>query len=96
MSDEVETNTFSRCLERKIAVDAIMCNKCRLSIYRNNSDEDSDSETETDLSTSDATSDDPTFKVKVKSKEAVSETEYFKSLSRGQLLLINAIAFISL
>ena len=55
----------------------ILCNKCRLSIYGNNSDKDSDFETETDLSPSDATSDDPTFEVKVKSKEAVSETVAF-------------------
>ena len=40
-------------------------------IYGNNSDKDSDCETGTDISPSDATSDDPTFEVKVKSKEAV-------------------------
>ena len=80
VSDEVEANAFSRCLERRIAVDDILCNKCRLSIYRNNSNKDSDCETGTDLSPSDASSDDPTFEVMVKSKEAVSETEYFEIL----------------
>ena len=48
-----------------------MCNKCRLSIYKNNSDKDSDCETETDLSPSDATSNDPIFGFEVKSEEAV-------------------------
>ena len=57
------------------ALKNILCNKCRLSIYRNNSDKDSDCETETDLFPSGATSDDPTSEVKVKSKEAVSEAE---------------------
>ena len=28
ISDEVETNAFSRCLKRRIAVDDILCNKC--------------------------------------------------------------------
>ena len=78
VSDEVESNAFSPCLKRRIAVDYILCNKCRLFIYRNNSDKDSDCETEPDLSPSDATSDDLTFEVKVKSKEALSETEYFE------------------
>ena len=78
VSEEIEANAFSRFLKRRIAVDDILCNKCRLSIYRNNSDKDSDCESETDLSPSDTTSDDPTFEVKVKSKEPVSETEYFE------------------
>ena len=72
VSEEVEKNAFFRCLNRRIAVDDILCNKCRLSIYKNNSAKDSDCETETDFFPSDATYDDPTFKVKVKSKEAVS------------------------
>ena len=70
--------TPDSCLERRIAVDGILCYKCRLSIYRNNSDKNSDCETVSDRSPSDATSDDPTFEVKVKSKEAVSKTEYFE------------------
>ena len=78
VSDDVEVNAFSRCLKRRIIVDDILCNKCRLSIYRDNSDKDSDFETKTDLSPFDATSDDPKFEAKVKSKEAVSETEYFE------------------
>ena len=52
VSDEVEANAFSRCLKRRIAVNDILCNKCRLSIYRNNSDKDSDCETDTGLSPS--------------------------------------------
>ena len=71
----VEANAFSCCLKRWIAVDEILCNVCRLSIYRNNFDKNSDYETETDLSSSDATSEDPKFEVKVKWKEAVSETQ---------------------
>ena len=42
VSDEVEANAFTRCLKRRIAVDDILCNKCQLPIYRNNSDKDSD------------------------------------------------------
>ena len=78
VSDEVKANAFSHCLKRRIAVNDILCNEFRLSIYRNNFDKDSDCEPETDLSPSDATSYYPTFEVKVKSKEAVSETEYFE------------------
>ena len=63
VSDEVEANAFSRCLKKRIAVDDIPFNKCRLSIYRNNSGKDSDCETKTDLSPSHATSDEPTFEV---------------------------------
>ena len=80
VSDEVVTNAFSRCL-RRIAVDDILCNKCWLSIYRNNSDKDSDCETETNLSPSHATSNDLTFEVKVKSKEAFSETDVDNTLA---------------
>ena len=42
-----------------------------------NSDEDPDRETKTDLSHSDSTSDKPAFEVQFKSKEAVSQAEYF-------------------
>ena len=71
LSDDVEANASFRCLKRRMAVADILCNKSRLSIYRNNSDKDSDRETEIDLSPSNAT---PSFEVKVKSKEAVFET----------------------
>ena len=71
-------NIFGNFLKTNFfRVDNTLCNKFRLSIHRNNSDKDSDCETERDLSPSDATSDDPTFEVKVKSKKAVSESEYF-------------------
>ena len=62
----------------RMTVDDILCNECRLSIYRNNFDKHSDCGTEMDLSPSDTTSDDPIFEVKIKSKEAVSEVEYFE------------------
>ncbi|XP_011873641.1 PREDICTED: uncharacterized protein LOC105565230, partial [Vollenhovia emeryi] len=74
---EDEANTFAHLLQQNIIVNDIICSKCRLSIYRKQKPEiDPTLETENDLPSFESTSDDPTFEVQLKSKEAISEIEY--------------------
>lgn len=80
IKNEVEANTFSCSLKRVIAIDDMLCNKCRLSIYRWNYDKKPDYRTEAVLSSPKSTSADPLFETKIKLKEAVSETEYIEIL----------------
>lgn len=73
--NEDEANVFGRSLQRTIIINDIICNKCRLSIYKKQKPKkESESEIETDLQSFESTSDDPTFEVQFKSKE--TEIEY--------------------
>jgi hypothetical protein len=73
-----EANSFSRCLKRTISINDVLCHKCRLSIYKKVFEKnDSELEIDTHLSSSKLTSD-PTFEVKLKSKEATLDAEYIE------------------
>lgn len=68
-----EANNFSSSLQRIIIVNDILCNKCRLSIYKNkNLGKDAESETERD---SPSDTDDPTFEIQFRPEETITEIE---------------------
>jgi len=73
-----EANDFSSCLQQIIVVNDILCTKCRLSIYKKKYPEkDAESETERDLP-SESDTDNPTFEIQFRPKEAIIEVEYIE------------------
>lgn len=78
IANEEEANTFSLFLQRTINVDDIICQKCRLSIYKKkNSKKDAEIHFEQD-SVCDAINDDLKFEMVLKSKESVPEVEHIE------------------
>ena len=81
VKDENDARRSSLLLQKEININDILCQKCRLSAYKKEINAKKDAEFSVERGCSfESTSKDPTFTIKIKENDAISECERLKSL----------------